>query len=256
MKKMLVDGGIGVPVAATGFMVCHGHEHWHPSPEFYYKKGGGPLFDMGPYYVTFLVSLFGPAKRVCGIAGMLLGQREITSEPLAGKIVDVEVPTHVSGTIEFCNNVIATLITSFDIWDSTLPRIEVYGSEGTIAMADPDPLGGPNSYGGAVRFRHKDKSDWNEFPKTMPRKEAASPWEEKPLCFDYAQNSRGLGLADMARGIMTGTKFRATGEMAYHVLEIMEGLVVSSETGAYYELKSTCEIPDLMPRGLPEYSML
>jgi len=255
MRKIIAGGDIGVPVAATCFMVCHGHEHWHPSPEFYYKKGAGPLFDMGPYYVTLLVALLGPAKRVCGIAGAALKQRLIMSEPLAGTLVDVEVPTHVSGTIEFESGVIATLITSFDVWDSLLPRVEIFGSEGTIAMADPDPLGGPNSYGGDLKYRHKDESDWNAFPVTMPRKEAATPWENSPILFDYAQNSRGLGLADMARGIQTGTKFRATGEMAYHVLEIMMGLIDSSETGSYYELKSTCEIPELLPEGLPEYSL-
>ena len=255
MRKVITDGGIGVPVAATCFMLCHGHEHWHPSPEFYYRTGAGPLFDMGPYYVTMLTALFGPAKKVCGIAGTSFKKRLITSEPLAGTLVDVEVPTHVSGTIEFENGVIATLITSFDVWDSKLSRVEIYGSEGTIAMDDPDPLGGPNSYGGDLKYRNKDQSDWNEFPHSMPRKTEASPWDIRTDKLDYSVNSRGLGLADMARGIMTGTKFRATGEMAYHVLEIMMGLIESSETGAFYELKSTCEIPELLPEGLPEFSM-
>ena len=106
-----------------------------------------------------------------------------------------------------------------------------------------------------MKYRHKDQSDWNEFPVSMPRKDSATPWENIPICFNYAKNSRGLGLADMARGIRSGTKFRATGEMAYHVLEIMTGLVTSSKTGVYYELKSTCATPEMMPMNLPEFSM-
>ena len=255
MRKMIDDGWIGKPVAATAFMTCHGHENWHPNPVFHYKVGAGPLFDMGPYYVTGLLALLGPAKRLCGITSKSFEKRLITSEPLAGQYVDVEVPTHVSGSIEFQNGAVATLITSFDIWDSNLPRLEIYGTEGTISMTDPDPLAGPDIFHGVTKFRRKDEADWYELPYDLPRKEEATPWATIPSCYDYNENSRALGLADMARAIRNGGKFRANGEMASHALEIMLGLYESSEKGTYYNLKSTCELPETMPMNLRKYSM-
>ena len=255
MRKMIDDGWIGKPVAATAFMTCHGHENWHPNPVFHYKPGAGPLFDMGPYYVTALVALLGPAERLCGITSKSFEKRFITSQPLAGQYIDVEVPTHVSGSIEFKNGAVATLITSFDIWDSNLPRLEIYGTEGTISMTDPDPLAGPDIFHGVTKYRRKDQADWYELPYDLPRKEEATPWAAIPSCYDYNENSRALGLADMARAIRNGGKFRANGEMASHALEIMLGLYESSEKGAYYTLTSTCELPEPMPMHLPQYSM-
>ncbi|MDR1292329.1 MAG: Gfo/Idh/MocA family oxidoreductase [Clostridiales Family XIII bacterium] len=254
MRKMIDDGWIGRPIAATGFMTCHGHEVWHPGPEFYYKKGAGPLYDMGPYYVTALIALLGPAKRVCGMEKISFKERMITSQPLAGKMIDVEVPTHTAGTIEFVNGTIATLITSFDIWDSNLPRLEIYGSEGTISMDEADPLAGPDIFEGVTKYRRRDKADWNGFPTTIPRNEK-TPWDGIPSCYDYATNSRGVGLADMARAIREGGRFRANGDMAYHALEIMVGLSRSSESGQYYEVKSTCSLPELLPVDQVEYMM-
>jgi predicted dehydrogenase len=254
MRKMIDDGWIGRPIAATGFMTCHGHEVWHPNPEFYYKKGAGPLFDMGPYYITALIAMLGPAKRVCGIQSISFKERLITSQPLAGQTIDVEVPTHVSGTIEFANGAIATLITSFDIWDHNLPRLEIYGSEGTITMDEADPLAGPDIFEGVVKYRRKDKSDWNGFPTTIPRN-GKTPWDEIPSCYDYAKNSRGLGLADMARAIRNGGPFRANGDMAYHALEIMVGLSESAENGQYYTIESTFAMPELLPIDQVEYAM-
>lgn len=255
MRKMIDDGWIGKPVAATAFMTCHGHENWHPNPVFHYKIGAGPLFDMGPYYVTALIALLGPAKRLCGITSKSFEKRFITSQPLAGQYIDVEVPTHVSGSIEFQNGSVATLVTSFDIWDSNLPRLEIYGTEGTISMTDPDPLAGPDIFHGVTKFRRKDQADWYDLPYDLPRKEEATPWATIPSCYDYNENSRALGLADMARAIRNGGKFRANGEMASHALEIMLGLYESSEKGAYYTLKSTCDLPEPMPMNLPKYSM-
>ena len=255
MRKMIDDGWIGKPVAATAFMTNHGTENWHPNPVFHYKTGAGPLFDMGPYYVTALLALLGPAKRLCGITNKYFEKRLITSQPLAGQYIDVEVPTHVSGTIEFQNGVTATLITSFDIWDSNLPRLEIYGTEGTISMTDPDPLAGPDIFHGVIKFRRKDEADWYDLPYDLPRKEEATPWATIPSCYDYNQNSRALGLADMARAIRSGGKFRANGDMANHVLEIMLGIYESSESGTYYTLKSSCELPEVMPMNRPEYSV-
>ena len=226
--KLIEDGFIGTPVAATAFMTCHGHESWHPDPEFYYEAGGGPMFDMGPYYLTALVSLLGEAKTVCGMAKVSFPQRTITSAKKFGKVVDVEVPTHVAGTIEFKSGAVATMITSFDIWSSTLPRIEIYGSLGTLIVPDP------NTFGGPVRLRPAQGKEFMEIP----------------LTHIYAENSRGIGVADMANCIQTGDKPRACGELANHVLEIMHAFHISSDTKKYVELTTSCEQPKALPLGL------
>ena len=255
-KKMLDEGWVGRPVAATAFMACPGHECWHPNPEFFYKFGAGPLFDMGPYYFTALVSLLGPAKKICAFAAKSREQRRVTSQQQCGKLIDVDVPTHVAGNIEFENGAIASVIVSFDVWDSNLPRLEVYGTDGTLSMADPDPYGGPNIFHGKTLYRRKDQSDWLGLPYDLPRKEQRTPWAEIPSCYDYDQNSRGLGLADMARALRTGGKYRANGDAAFHVLEIMHGFYESAETGRYYEMKSTCQPSEMMPMDLPEFTMI
>lgn len=227
-RKLIEEGYIGEPVAATAFMVCHGHESWHPNPEFYYQAGGGPMFDMGPYYLTALVSLLGPAKTVCGMTRTTFPTRTITSEKKFGKVIDVEVPTHVAGTIQFQNGAIATMITSFDVWSSTLPRIEIYGSLGTLIAPDP------NEFGGTVLMKPAGADSFMEIPQLHP----------------YADNSRGIGVADIASCIMNGETPRANGTMANHVLEIMHAFHVSSDTLRYIELESTCEQPKPLPLGL------
>lgn len=226
-RKLMDDGWIGVPVAATAFMTCHGHESWHPSPEFYYQRGGGPMFDMGPYYLTALVSLLGPVKRVTGSARVSFPQRTITSRPKYGKVVDVEVPTHVAGVMDFENGSVATVITSFDVWSANLPRIEIYGSEGSLAVPDP------NTFGGPVLFRLRDRGEWKEIP----------------LLFGYDENSRGAGVADMAHALAAGGGHKANGDLAYHVLDIMQGFHDASASGSHYELQSTCRRPDAFKMG-------
>ncbi len=142
-RKLIDEGAIGMPVAATAFMLCHGHEVWHPNPEFYYQAGGGPMFDMGPYYLTALVSLLGPVTRVTGSARASFPEREIGSLPKKGQKIKVEVPTQVAGLLDFASGVICTIITSFDVWSHTLPHLEIYGSEGTLSLPDPNTFGGP-----------------------------------------------------------------------------------------------------------------
>ncbi len=227
-RKLIDDGWIGQPVAATAFMTCHGHESWHPDPEFYYKVGGGPMFDMGPYYLTALVNLIGPVKRVTGSARITFPERIITSQPKNGAHITVDVPTHVAGVLDFQNGAVGTIITSFDVWHAQLPRIEIYGTEGTISVPDP------NSFGGPVYLRRSDAVQWSEIP----------------LSHAYADNSRGLGVADMAYSMLNGGKHRACGELAYHVLEIMHGFHDASAQGKHYELKSTCDKPAALPAGI------
>lgn len=221
-RKLIDEGAIGTPVAATAFMLCHGHESWHPDPEFYYYKGGGPMFDMGPYYLTALFSLLGPARRIAGSAKITFPQRTITSEKKYGTVIDVEVPTHINGIIDFECGVTATLITSFDIWGSTLPPIEIYGSEGSIRVPDP------NSFGGPVYLKIGRDGEWQDIP----------------IEHDYTDNSRGLGVADMAQAINENRLHRANGNMGLHVLEAMQGFHTSSDSGKFYDMTTTFERPE------------
>lgn len=227
-RKLIDDGWIGQPVAATAFMLCHGHESWHPAPEFYYQVGGGPMFDMGPYYLTALVALMGPVQRVTGSARITFPERTITSQPLYGRKVQVEVPTHVAGVLDFASGAIATLVTSFDVWSAEVPRIEIYGTEGSLSVPDP------NTFGGPVRVRRA----------------GASEWSDVPLTHGYAKNSRSLGVADMAAALQTGRPHRANGQMAYHVLDIMHSIHDAARSGRHVEMASTCDRPDALPMGL------
>ncbi|MCF7929418.1 MAG: Gfo/Idh/MocA family oxidoreductase [Spirochaetales bacterium] len=252
-RKLIDDGWIGEPIAATAFCAFHGHEVWHPDPEFLYQEGAGPMLDMGVYYMTALVSLLGPVGSVVGNSKRYFDKRTITSEPKYGQTIDVDIDTHITGVMEFQNNVSATIMMSFDVWDPTLPRIEIYGKEGTLYLSEDDPYGGPNIFGGKVQLRRGADSDWVGFPTEIPRKECRSPFDEIPLLYGYTGNSRGIGLADMVYAIRSGRKNRANGEMAYHVLETMYGFLESSKKAAYYKLNSTCEKPQPLKIGLPEY---
>ena len=137
-------------------MTCHGHESWHPDPEFYYEVGGGPMLDMGPYYLTALVNLMGPISRVTGSARITFPERIITSQPKYGKRIKVEAPTHVAGVMDFANGAVGTIITTFDVWAANLPRIEIYGTEGSLVVPDP------NTFGGAVMVRRAGAQEWSE----------------------------------------------------------------------------------------------
>ena len=227
-RKLIEDGVIGKPVAATAFMTCHGHESWHPDPEFYYKLGGGPMFDMGPYYLTAMVSLMGPVKRVTGSARASFAYRTITSQPKAGTKVKVDVPTHVVGVLDFSQGAIGTILTSFDVWRANLPRIEIYGSEGSLSVPDPNGIGGP------VKVFKPGDQDWREIP----------------LTHGYPENGRGLGVADMVKGQLNKRPHRASGELAFHVLDIMQAVHDASKSGRHVNLKSTCKQPKPLPPGL------
>jgi predicted dehydrogenase len=227
-RKLIDDGWIGEPVAATAFMLCHGHESWHPDPAFYYQLGGGPMFDMGPYYLTALINLMGPITRVSGEARITFPERTITSKPLYGTKVEVETPTHVSSTLKFASGAIGNIITSFDVWSHQLPRIEIYGTEGTLSVPDP------NTFGGPVRIRRA----------------GDDAWQDVPIPFGYTQNSRGLAVADMAYALRSGRPHRASGELAYHVLDVMHATLETAREGKHIDIESTCERPAPLPLGL------
>lgn len=224
--RLIEQGEIGTPVGASAFMINRGHEHWHPDPAFYYEAGGGPMYDMGPYYLTALVSMLGPIKRISGSARISYPERTITSAPKAGTKIPVSTPTHLSGVLDFESGAVATITTSFDAFGGTsLPPIEIYGSEGTLLVPDP------NTFGGPVRIRKKGEKEFTEVP----------------LSYGYSQNSRGLGVADMAQAIIEGSRHRANGELAYHILEAMHGVHDSSATGTHYKMQSTCVRPSPLP---------
>jgi predicted dehydrogenase len=229
-RKLIDDGVIGVPVGATAFMLCHGHESWHPDPEFYYMVGGGPMFDMGPYYLTALVNLIGAVKRVSGSARISFPTRTITSQPKNGKVIQVETPTHLAAVLDFANGAVGTLVTSFDVWTANVPRIEIYGSEGTLSVPDP------NTFGGPVQL-------WRA---------STREWEDVPLVPGRAENSRSLGVADMAHALRSGRQHRANGNMTYHVLDIMHAVLDASREGKHIELTSMVERPAPLPLDLPE----
>jgi predicted dehydrogenase len=229
-RKLIDDGWIGEPIAATAFMMCHGHENWHPDPEFYYQVGGGPMFDMGPYYVTALIHLMGPVGRVTGSARITFPERIITSQPKYGTTIKVDVPTHVAGVMDFANGAVGTIITSFDVWAARLPRIEIYGTEGSLAVPDPNGFDGP----------------------VVVRRAGASEWSAVPLTHGYTKPSRGIGVADIAYALHSGRPHRANGELAYHVLDIMHAFHQASQEGRHVELTSTCSRPEPLPLGLAE----
>ncbi len=231
--QLIEKGEIGVPIGASAFVIGRGHENWHPNPAFYYEKGGGPLFDMGPYYLTALIALLGPIHRLAGSARISYPERTVLSEPNKGKKINVSTETHISGTIDFASGVIGTLTTSFDAFGgSTLPPIEIYGSEGTLLVPDP------NNFGGQVRLRKKDEENFTDIP----------------LVSNFQENGRGIGVADMAYAILNGKAHRANGQLAFHVLEAMHGFLSSSKNGAYHHMESTCSKPEAFARNEQAFS--
>jgi len=228
-RKLIDDGAIGRPVAGTAFMMCHGHESWHPNPAFYYLRGGGPLLDMGPYYLTTLVNLLGPVKCVSAFAKRSFEERVATTKERNGERLPVEVPTHVAGTLEFHNGAIITMVTSFDVWKHSNHFIEIHGSNGSIQIPDPNDFNGP------VRVSN-----------------GGGDWQEVPLTHKYTSNMRGIGLADMARAITNNRINRCNGELAYHILDVMHAFYDSADNGTHIEVKSTCERPLPLPIDLQE----
>lgn len=226
-RKLIDEGWIGRPVAAVAFLASHGHEHWHPDPSYYYKAGGGPMLDMGPYYVTALVNLLGPVARVSGSTRISFPQRRITSEPKYGEMIDVEVSTHQAALLEFAAGLTATVVMSFDVWSHNLPRVEIYGTEGSLAVPDP------NTFRGPVLLRRADAEAWSEIPLTHSD-----------------QVERSIGLADMAGAIRHKRPQRVSGDLALHVLEVMLAVEQASAGGRHVDIESSVDRPAPLPVGL------
>jgi predicted dehydrogenase len=226
-RRLIDEGAIGTPVAAHAFLQYRGPESWHPNPDFFYQPGAGPLFDMGPYYLTALTSLIGPVRRVTGSARISFPERMITSQPYHGTMIQVNTPTHIAAVLDFAAGPVATLVTSFDVWPGRIGGLEIFGTEGTMILPDP------NTFDGPVLLHRPD----------------AGGWPEQPILHGHTENSRGIGVADMALALRSGSRHRAHGEMAYHVLDIMHAIHEASEQGRHIELHSSMERPDALPLG-------
>lgn len=224
-RKAVDDGLIGTPVAATAVMVTAGHERWHPHPDFYYQAGGGPLLDMGPYYVTALVQLLGPVVSVIGAASRARDARTIQSGPRAGQSVPVSIDTHVSGVLTHASGVLSTITMSFDSTASRASRIEVHGTAGSLVVPDP------NVFDGDVELN------------------TGGGWEVLPETAGYRGAGRGVGLVDWAADRARGS--RASGAVAFHVLDVMESLLASAAQGRRLTVDSTVDRPAPVALGDP-----
>lgn len=226
-RKLVDEGAIGTPLGGTAFFMCPGHERWHPNPGFYYLDGGGPMLDMGPYYVTSLVNLLGPVESVAGVATKLRDERLVTSEPLKGTKIPVEVATHVAGTMKFVSGAVVSIAMSFDVPRHKHSPIELYGSDASLLVPDP------NHFGGEIMLAT-----------------ASDDWKLVPTEHAYADgNYRVIGVADMADAIRNRRPHRASGELAYHVLEVMEAFQRSSDSGRHVTIESRPERPAPLPVG-------
>jgi predicted dehydrogenase len=226
-RQLLDSGAIGEPVGASCFWAAPGHELWHPAPEFYYQPGAGPLLDMGPYYVTALVTLLGPIVRVSGVTSRSTRERTIATGPKAGGAIGVTVDTHISALLEHESGTTSTVTVSFEVWGTRHPLFEVYGTTGTLAVPDP-----------------------NEFTNSVEILTSADRvWHTAPESAGYPNAGRGYGLADMARAIATNRPHRASGELAFHVLEVMDAVLRSGAEHRVIEIGSTATRPEPVPKG-------
>ena len=247
VRKLLDTGVIGKPTGVAAFVGSHGTERHNPNPDFYYQTGGGPMLDLGPYYLTAMVFYLGPIVRVAGMSNRAFDRRMIENGPRNGEWMDVEVDTHVQGMLEFENGVVGSITMSFDIWDSEMPRFEIYGENGTICIADPDPVHGANIFEGEVWYRTRESSRWTHKPRPTGRED----WLLAENTHGLNSDSRGIGLVEMAYAIREGRAPRASGELAYHVLEVMTGILDSPGNGRFAEISSRCAIPDPLPEEFP-----
>jgi predicted dehydrogenase len=222
-RATIDSGAIGRPVFATATMASPGHELWHPAPDFYYAPGGGPLLDMGPYYLTALVTLLGPVTAVYGAGSRTRDERIINSGPREGERVGVAVDSHVTAICEHASGALTTLVMSFDAVASRAAPIEVHGEEGSMAVPDP------NQFDGAVQVRN-----------------IGQDWETVSPSAGYAGGGRGLGLIDVARSVDRRTG-RASADLGFHILDVMSAILVSAKEGQRHLISSTCAVPDPVP---------
>lgn len=245
-RKILDDGWIGKPLYVTANMMSNGVETWHPAPANFYRQGAGPLYDMGPYYFTALTALLGPVKRVSAFSGTGFPVRKVYTGPLKGQEVPVETPTHYSGTAELASGVIVSMNISFDIWHSNLPMFEIYGTDGTLEVPDP------NMSGGRPRVYRKESTLDVLYDDSRETKEKQDTSVELPELYPHIGDyTRGIGVLDLACAIDEKRKPRVNAEMACHVIEAITGMMESAQDKKVYEMKTTCEKPEPIKTGTP-----
>jgi predicted dehydrogenase len=229
-RHAIDTGMIGRPISATATMVTPGHERWHPNPDFYYVPGGGPLLDMGPYYVTALVTLLGPVTSVIGAASHTRTERTIGGGPRAGETIPVTIDTHVTGVLVHESGALSTLVMSFDAVQTRSSNIEIHGEKASLTVPDPNYFDGEVSI---CDLEHREN-------------DREVGWEVVPTSAGYIGAGRGYGLADMAL-TPPGEQHRANGQLAYHVLDVMESLLKSAAEGTSVPVQSTAERPAEVP---------
>lgn len=245
-RKLIDEGSLGDLIGASAFFVSHGPEWEHLDPTFVLQPGAGPLLDMGPYYVTALLSLLGPVKSICAMSSRAFNTRVIELGALKGQSVPVNTDTHITASLEFTNGAMVTMITSFDVWDSELPRMELYGTKGTLCLKDEDPLDGPDVFGGDLLLRTRDEYRWVSFPRDQECLKREWITVQVEHAFDtvsHQKNPRGIGLVDMVYALNQNRPPRASGEMALHALEVMEGIMVSAKEKRFVEPQTSFDIP-------------
>jgi len=232
LARNLIDAGaIGKVASGAAVVMSSGMEDWHPNPDFFFQKGGGPILDLGPYYICNLVQLLGPVKKVTSFSGMASETRTIGNGPRIGETVPVETPTTIHSVLSFENGAIITLMASWDVVASNHPIMELYGTEGTMNLPDP------NFFGGELTVTGRDggpvEKSWVH-PFNIPNFE------------DTKANYRGAGLADMALAIADGRPHRCNDDFATHVVEVMTAILEAGETGAVMTMTTTCDRPDVL----------
>ncbi len=255
-RKLVDDGVVGRILSGTAFLMSHGMEHWHPDPEFFFKPGGGPILDMAPYYLSALINLAGPVKRVVAMSSIGFPERTITTEssPRKGERITVETPTHVMALLEFASGAQVTFSMSWDVWKHGHPAIELYGTEGSLRVPDP------NFFGGHVEITERG-GDWRSVDSSeMPL--GAANWRSPNWAPDAPSraNYRALGLADLASAVLNGTPHRSSGRLGLHVLEVMHSILEGAATGQPMAITTTVERPAILEdadaaglwKGLPQ----
>jgi len=233
-------GGVGQVTSATAMFMNHGMEHWHPNPDFFFQPGGGPVLDMGPYYISALVNLIGPIRRVAALTSTATATRTISSAPRNGETIPVNTPTNIHALLEFVNGATATFIASWDVWAHRHANLELYGTEGSIYIPDPNFFGGDVMAGGGDSSGIAALDDWDH-PLARPNEERGTI---------SRANYRAVGLAEMAQAILEDRPHRCSLDLAIHTVDAMTAILTSGETGEFVPLSSSCERPaPLDPEG-------
>lgn len=223
-RRLIDEGAIGEPLAVSAAMLVGGQESWHPNPDIFFDDGAGPLLDMGPYYISAIVALLGPVRRVAGFASTRTRERTIEIGPRAGEHFAAATPTHTAATMELESGVTANLVASFEATDQYVCDLELHGTEGALALPDP------NAFAGPLRLRR-----------------GREGWQEVPVASRDGRDARGIGLHELVEAIAAGRQPRASGRFGLHVVEVARGILRSAAEGRTVEIESRLDQPEAMP---------